>query len=350
MTCWIAALPLMAVLIVDAQEIRVALWGDMPTVGESENVFDPRDTAINGTSVGTLYANLRDSINAEPAPNFTLHAGDVKSGSQPCYDSVYFERFEQLANSIIAPVFLALGDNDWTDCHRDLARFRFTKPGNVLSAVRQRFYSKNGSPILGGGSIASWNTPVVTGGNDYPELQRFMYQDIMFIVVHVTGSNNNRYKTCFDWFSTSSWCPLTLFLSDFCCFGARSEYNARNEKVNEFLRESFQAAKDADAKGALVVGQAAIFDLVDFPTLFGDGPADFWDTLKTETLAFGNPVVYAHGDAHEYKLYIPDADDVPNFTAVMAPGGNWIGYVEISINSEALPIFSFTHIDLRPAS
>jgi len=81
------------------------------------------------------------------------------------------------------------------------------------------------------------------------------------------------------------------------------------KKMSEFLRESFQEAKDADAKGALVLGQAVIFDLTDLshPLFFVDGPADFWDTLKTETLAFGNPVV-------------------------------------------ALPIFSFTPVDLRPSS
>jgi len=105
---------------VSAKEFRIGLWGDNPYAGRSADVFDPTEQEdIGGISVGVLYAQLRDSINsrsgeADP-PAFTFHAGDTKKASTPCYDSKFFARFEQLAKSTKAPVFLALGDNGKVD-------------------------------------------------------------------------------------------------------------------------------------------------------------------------------------------------------------------------------------------
>jgi len=329
----------------EGDEFKLALWGDMPYIGSSEDVFDPTDEAqIDGVSVGVLYANLRDSINQSNA-TFALHTGDVKRGAQPCYSTLYYDRFEQLANSLDMPVVYTPGDNDWTDCHGDIESFRWTTQKHALEKVRDRFYSNqdDAGPILGS-NTESWSIQVTTEENDnYPELQRFIYNDIMFVVVHVVGGNNNRQTTCFNWFDTSFSCPWTLFLTDLCCFHARKEFNERNGKVNEFLRQSFGVAAGAGAKGVVVLAQAAIFNLDGEPfERFTDGFFDFWETLRTETLSFGKPVAYVHGDAHQFKDYTPDIDGVPpNLQALMVPGANEIGWVEATISPDASPVFSF---------
>jgi len=331
---------------------KVALWGDLPYEGSSENVFDPADKALlNGVSVGTLYADVRDSIN-ESGVSFALHAGDVKKGTQRCDTTKYFDRFEDLANSLNVPVFLTLGDNDWMDCHTDVYSFRWITQTQALKNMRARFYSRtdDASPILGS-NTETWSSEVTCGKSEnYPENQRFIYNDIMFVMVHVAGENNNLYTTCFDWFDTSSFCPFSLFLTDFCCFNARAEYNARNFNVNEFLRESFEVANERGAKGVMVVAQADIFKDNGEMDYVPDGYLDFWDTLLGHTVAFGKPVVYAHGDSHKYKTYIPDIDGIPpNLQAVRVPGDDSIGWVEATIDGNASPVFSFSHIDLTPA-
>ena len=333
----------------DGGEFTVALWGDLPYIGTSNDVFDRTDPeSVNGVSVGILYERLRDSINDSNAP-FAFHTGDIKSGPQPCYTSKYYDRFEVLANSLNMPVFLTLGDNDWTDCHTDIGDFQWTTQAQALQYVRDRFYSSldDGGPILGS-NTETWSTEVTTAENDnYPELQRFIYNGIMFIVVHVVGSNNNLYTTCFDWFDTSSSCPFSLFLTDLCCFNARAEYNARNFNVNVFLRESFEVANDKGAKGVMVVAQADIFEDSGEITYIADGYLDFWDTLLGHTVAFGKPVVYVHGDSHRYKTFTPDIDGIPpNLQALRVPGDDSIGWVEATIDGNASPVFSFSHIDL----
>ena len=236
----------------------------------------------------------------------------------------------------------------YSDCHSDLRYFRLTSPLEILKQVRERFYSKDGSPVLGS-NLDTWDTSITTGGNDFPELQRFISKDIMFVVVNVVGSNNNLYRTCFDLFGkTIVGCPFTLWFSDFCCFGARQEYETRDAKVNAFMRESFASAKVSDVKGVMIVAQAVIFSREHFPELLSDGFKSFYSTLEQETRSFGGPVVYVHGDRHIFQVYSPELTGIPNFTVVGVPGDNSIGWVDCTINSNSSTVFNFTHVDLTP--
>jgi hypothetical protein len=335
---------------VDGAPFNVALWGDMPYFGNSDNVFDNTDSALlGGVSMGVLYGDLRDSIN-DSNPYFSFHVGDYKFQTSPCYGNKYMKRFEDLVNSVKAPVFLSLGDNDWTDCsgHIDLQNFRIVTQSSALQSVRERFYSHNGGgkPILGS-NADSWSTEVKTGGSNYPELQRFMYQDIMFVVVHVVGSNNNRDINSFSW--AGIWNFFSILLS-FFTNDAQSEYQQRNAKVNGFLQTAFQEAQDVKAKGVMVVGHAHFINFNESSpsaVLYGNGFDDFWATLRTEAFSFGKPVAYIHGDSHFFKNYIPDTA-LPNLQALMVPGKDSIGWVHAEIDGDDPSVFSFTHVDLTP--
>lgn len=213
-----------------------------------------------------------------------------------------------------------------------------------------------------GSNTEAWDAPVTTARNDgYPELQRFVYGDVLFVLVHVVGTNNNRWATC--WEDLFFWkndyeqgCYddfLRLFWTDFCCLGARAEYNNRNAAVNEFLRGAFAEAVANDNRGVMVVGQAIIVDFEDGfaspPKLYGDGFDDFWNTLTEETLAFGKPVAYVHGDFHFFQDYQPDPIGVPNLQALMVPGGKFsIGWVNATIDTSenATALFTFEHVDI----
>lgn len=48
---------------------------------------------------------------------FSVHDGDLKSGSSPCTDDVYTYAKATL-DSLSAPAMFTPGDNDWTDCDR----------------------------------------------------------------------------------------------------------------------------------------------------------------------------------------------------------------------------------------
>src|SRR5262245_15053804 len=50
-------------------------------------------------------------------PAFTIHVGDIKSGSTLCSDELLGKAAEQL-KEFDGPLVYTPGDNEWTDCHR----------------------------------------------------------------------------------------------------------------------------------------------------------------------------------------------------------------------------------------
>ena len=84
-------------------EHAIGLWGDVPYSEEQTT-----------TGVPNLVADMRQRL------AFTVHDGDIKSGSSRCDDAVY-QLFESYLNSLRAPAFYTPGDNEWTDCDRPAA-------------------------------------------------------------------------------------------------------------------------------------------------------------------------------------------------------------------------------------
>ena len=77
-----------------------AAFGDMPYRSEDVVKVDNLFAAIN---------RLR--------PAFSIHVGDIKSGSSSCKDAALKAAFDQI-NTLEQPVVYSIGDNEWTDCHR----------------------------------------------------------------------------------------------------------------------------------------------------------------------------------------------------------------------------------------
>lgn len=70
-------------------------------------------------------------------PAFTLHVGDIKSGKVPCSDE-YYEKIKNYFNAFEKPLIYTPGDNEWTDCDRELCGSY--DPEERLDKLRQLFF------------------------------------------------------------------------------------------------------------------------------------------------------------------------------------------------------------------
>ena len=170
-------------------------------------------------------------------PAFTLHVGDIKSGSAPCTDEVLKKAFDQLA-ALEQPLIYSIGDNEWTDCHREKAG-KFD-PRERLAKVRQIFFAKPDQ------SLGKAPIPLETQSKAMPkfakfvENQRWSKNGIAFINVHVVGSNNG--------FEAHDPAPA-------------AEYFERNAANIAWLDDSFAKAKQAGAIGIVLFFQADPYDI-----------------------------------------------------------------------------------------
>ena len=276
----------------------IGLIGDLPYTAEEEAHFPSLLHAMND-------ANLA----------FVVHLGDFKGGDSPCDDATFATRLAWFQTS--TPPFIYLpGDNDWTDCHRPSAGGY--DPGERLATLRAMFFP-------GDQSLGRRPLPLTRQSDDPPyaafrEHVRWTYGGVMFVGLHLVGSNNN--------------------------LGGRpaAEYAARNAAAVAWLRQSVALATRQGARGLMLLMQANPYFEDRWPSWFATGlriaepgPApsgfrDFLTALEAEVLAFGPPVVLVHGDTHYFRLDKPlfragGTQSLPHFTRVETfgtPNGHWV--------------------------
>lgn len=265
---------------------EIGLIADLPYSKENEAAF-PR---------------LMEDLNASPLA-FVLHAGDFMSGSTRCDDGIYANRLQLFQESHHPFVFVP-GDNDWTDCHR--AANGGYDPLGRLSLLRTTFFPADAS--LGQRTLS------LTRQSDQPEYAKFRenvrwtYGGVMFIGLHMPGSNNNLGRTA----------------------EMDEEYAERNAANLSWLQQAFDLAKGNDSKGILIVTQANPGFEVQPEQRTGYN--DFLAVLEEETLAFGRPVALVHGDTHYFRIDKPlvasvSRRRVEHFTRVEtfgAPDSHWV--------------------------
>ena len=153
-----------------ADPLRIIALGDMP-YGDPAEVYPP-------------YEALIAEVNKVP-PALVIHVGDTKGGSIPCTDRILAEQ-RAFMNRFQAPVLYALGDNEWTDCHRKKAGA--FDPFDRLRRIRETYFAAD--ETLG--------QPLPVTRDQRPEQARVMVDGVMFITLHVTGSENGRGLVPFD--------------------------------------------------------------------------------------------------------------------------------------------------------
>jgi hypothetical protein len=309
-------------------QYAIGLWGDLPYSDVQETVGLPN-----------LFADMNRAD-----LEFTVHDGDLKAGSGTPCDNALYARALGWFNSLRGAAMFTPGDNDWADCDR---------PANGGFNSRERLDYERGvffgtSRSLGRHPIKQevQSTPLclgVAGPVPCVENRRWTVGGVMYATLNVQGSCNNLCDTAPD----------------------PAEYAARNAADIAWLRETFAKAKAKHAKALMLISQANPgFDQSD-PTraplrnpltlvqtdALPDGFHDFLVALREETIAFGLPVAYVHGDSHYFRVDKPLLDAqgrrLENFTRVetfgdnAATGTNDVQWLKVLVDPKSRDVFAF---------
>jgi hypothetical protein len=153
---------------------------------------------------------------------FSVHLGDIKSGSSRCDNAVYGQ-FKNYLNSLRAPAFYTPGDNEWTDCDR---------PNNGAFVSGERLAYLRANLFDTPSSRDSKRLHVEAQAAPYIENRRWSKERVTYATLHVVGSDNNR---------SGDVAPDPV------------GWAARNEATNRWLQETFADAKQSHSVGVLLV-------------------------------------------------------------------------------------------------
>src|SRR5215813_5086856 len=201
-----------------SDHFEFAIIGDLPYNAEEEAKFPDLIAAIDRTNVV-----------------FVVHNGDFKSGSSPCTDALFSQRyamFQTFKHSLI----YVFGDNEWTDCHRSNS-----DPLERLAKLREIFTRENTS--LGQSPL-----PLVRQGANpqfgkFRENVRWRVGAVIFVGLNIPGSNNNF--------------PTTLRSGT--SVGNLEEYTERNAANLAWIREAFVLAAQDGSPGLMLFLQGNPF-------------------------------------------------------------------------------------------
>lgn len=282
------------------------LIGDLPYSSQEEKQFP----------------HLIQVLNQEPLA-FVVHVGDMKKGGTRCDDSMYAQRFSAFQGSI-HPFILIPGDNDWTDCHR-FSNGGFD-PENRLALLRKVFFFTKSS--LGKNPIPLVRQSQSKDYQEFVENVRWNMGLVLFIGLHVVGSNNNLGRTT----------------------KADSEYTRRNQANLAWMRESFRIAREGEYQGVAIFIHGNPFEPEpEMPEL--SGFQDFLRDLELEAKKFGRPVALVHGDTHYFRIDkpLPRSRDKPrlmSFTRVETFGSPNVQWIRGRVDLNNPSLFSFEPVTL----
>ena len=295
---FVAGLCFFAAFAACAQPFRFVALGDLP-YGDEAQAYP-------------LYRALIGTVN-KMHPPFSIHVGDIKSGSTLCSDQeltaqmVHFTLFE---NGVV----YTPGDNEWTDCHR--ANNGAYDPQERLQALRQRFFTPGQS--LGKSPLPLQNQSTLSPAHAlFVENQRWLHQQVLFVTLHIIGSNNN--------FEVRD--PAAV-----------SEYFERDKANVAWIREAFAYAQQSSAKALVFAMQADVFESKsnweDFPGHSGFR-SSIGNTLLLLVADSSIPVLLIHGDSHVFRFDQPftlNKKPLKNLTRLEVPGASDVRAVEVTVD------------------
>lgn len=281
---------------------EIALIGDAPYSAEEES----------------QYPNLIADINRSNVA-FVIHDGDLQSSGTPCTDALLLKR-RALYQTFRPPFVFLAGDNEWTDCHRT-----GSDPLVRLTKVRELFFSTEES--LGQTKLPLERQSRSPQYSTYRENVRWVYGSVLFVGLHIVGSNNNLGRT-----------PEM-----------DREFQARNKANLQWLQSSFTLAREKRFNGVMVMIQANPgFEL---PRDKRTGFNDFLALLQNEAIQFRKPVALVHGDSHYFRVDKPLVDQqnqrVMNFTRVETFGTPDMHWVKATIQPDDPNLFRFEPITVK---
>ncbi|OZA36287.1 MAG: hypothetical protein B7X87_14300 [Hydrogenophilales bacterium 17-64-34] len=287
-----------------------------------------------GVAIEAKFDRVIDSINAAPRVRLVVHTGDVKAGSERCDDDLLQKRYNQF-QTLKDAVIVTPGDNDWTDCHR--ANNGGYVPTERLAKFREIYYPV---PGLSGGQH---RMPVRTqarmaGFDDYVENMMWSFNGAMMATVHVVGSNNGLepWSAIDPTDSYSSPRPDRV-----------AEVAAREAAALAWIDEVFAQAHARRSAGVMIAMQANMN--LDLPAAEQQrqGFNAVIERITQHAIAFGKPVLVAHGDSHYFRLdkpytapILPSGKGmVENITRVENFGAQDAHWVEVFVNPRDANVF-----------
>jgi hypothetical protein len=313
-----------------------AVWGDQP-YSDVEYRFTTQRTVPD--------------LNADEDLAFTVFIGDTKGGSAPCTDEALTSRARSFLDATRAPTVYLLGDNEWTDCHRRGAGGY--DPLERLALLRAEFHS---TPF----ALGERRLRVFRQSEAFPEHQIWVKGRVVFVGLHVVGSNNNKVNRNQAPTPTNPWPECLLSNSvrtESDCEAANAEYEARNAAAISWLREGFVLAHRIRARAVVVLAQAQPgFDVPETAanerqSADYDGFTDFLTELVAQARDFPGQILYAYGDDHTFRVHQPFSDPieanwfegklVPNLTALQTYGSPYPYWVEVHVDTDSPGVFSF---------
>jgi hypothetical protein len=255
---------------------------------------DPLDIAVIGdTPYGSaaiaLFPTMVNAINSDPKVREVVHVGDLKSGSEQCSDA-RFQISADLYNTFKDPFIYAIGDNEWTDCHR--ANNGGYNPLDRLAKVRELLFSVPGQVLGGRGKT-------VEAQANYPENQLWVESRVTFSVSHIIGSNNGLNQ----WFGDRNVDGITVPETPAEAQSRIAEVTARQAANIEWLEHTFATAKAEGSVGIVLFFQADLWH----PADRADGATFTAHQAWVERLAqlastFSGRILMIVGDSHDYRV------------------------------------------------
>lgn len=253
---------------------------------------------------------------------FTVHDGDIKSGSSVCSDEALNDILEVFRQSA-TPLVYVPGDNEWTDCHRISNGSH--DPLERLEKLREWYFPDDHA--LGRRPLKLERQSADPAFARYRENVRWEKGGALFVGLNVPGSDNN-----FNGGNRSG--------------GPVAEFTERSAANRAWLAQAFALARSRDLAGILIVIQANPEFEAAAMGRPNPGYRDFLDQLRDETRAFAGQVVLVHGDTHRHRIDQPMEDPttkatVKNFTRVETIGSPHFGWVRGTVDAADPQVFRF---------
>ncbi|MCH8839938.1 MAG: cadherin-like domain-containing protein [Planctomycetes bacterium] len=224
-----------------------------------------------------------DLANVASSDEFFVHVGDIKLGSDPCIESVYTNASSSLQTSSI-PVFIVPGDNEWNDC---------SDPNQAW------IYWDTHLMRLDENWSHSFN---VLHQSVREENFAFVHSGVLFIGINLVGGSVH---------DSSEWVQRMTDDADWV-----------NQNFNNF---------GSQVTSAVVFGHA-------FPDPTGGDRQQFGQDFVTSAQNFVKPILYIHGDIHNWQLDNP-YNDAPNVTRVILEKG--VPSVRVTVTHDPANPFAF---------
>jgi hypothetical protein len=310
-----------------AATFSFGLWGDMPYQKAGDAAKMPA---------------VLSSLNSAKI-DFSIFVGDIKDGSSKCTDDVFTDAIK-LFDSMSHPVVYIPGDNEWTDCHR-LNNGGYDSQER-LAHLRKVMFTK---PVSFGPKPIALES-AKDQDSMYIENKRFSKNNVMFVTLNIPGSNNNKILDEKDCKNKSARTTLQ-------CEQGNAEYAARDTANINWMKSSFQIAKDQNARGILLAFQGDPgFDLPETEdndeskALIVSGYQPFLQAVVKETENYKGQVLLVHGDTHFFKvdkpLYSP-TKVLPNLTRLQTFGSPNLHWVKVTVDDKRESVFDIEPVMIQ---